>query len=56
MDLAWILPFLALVSLAAFMIFALVSKERTERRLQRSSEDKTASSLAADGSDHTVAD
>jgi H+/Cl- antiporter ClcA len=47
MDYAWIVPLLALVTLLAVALFALVSKERTEAR--RHDPNAPKSTLAKDG-------
>ena len=50
MDLSFLVPLLALVTLLAVAIFALVSKNRTERRLHDYNAPK--STLAKDAPDH----
>jgi len=49
MDFFWLIPFLSLVTLLALAIFALVSKERVERR--REDPDAPKSTLAKDAPD-----
>ncbi len=46
MDLIWLLPLLALGTISAVLIFALVSKEKVEAR--RADPDARKSTLAAD--------
>ncbi len=50
MDFSFIVPFLALVTMLAFLIFALWSKHKTEQRRQDPAAPKSA--LAEDGSPH----
>jgi hypothetical protein len=53
MDLAWIIPLLALMTLLAGSVFALISQKRTEERRKDDSVPK--SSLASDApSDRTA--
>jgi hypothetical protein len=50
MDFAYIVPILALVTLLAVIVFAMMSKKRTEERLHDSNAPK--STLAPDASSH----
>ena len=52
MDFAWLIPLLALLTLLAGLVFALWSKQATERR-KKSDVEKSA--LAADGDSHSRA-
>ncbi len=53
MDFSWLIPLLALFTILAFLVFALVSKRETERDRK---ENTQSSSLAVDGDDHVVKD
>lgn len=50
MDYSYIVPLLALVTLLAVLILAVVSKRRTQKRLH--DHDKSKSTLAADAPNH----
>jgi hypothetical protein len=50
MDFAYLVPLLALVTLLAVLIFALVSKKKTEER--RNDQSVPKSTLAADAPSH----
>jgi hypothetical protein len=50
MDFAYIVPILALITLLAVIVFAIMSKKRTEERLHDESVPK--STLAPDASSH----
>ena len=50
MDFVWLLPFLALMTLLVFSVFAYRSKLKTEERMRR--DDIPKSSLAVDGDSH----
>ena len=53
MDLAWIIPLLALGTLLFFSVSALRSIQKTQERMERDDIEKSA--LAADGDSHSAA-
>ncbi|WOI56013.1 hypothetical protein [Palleronia sp. LCG004] len=51
MDFAWLIPLLALFTMLAFLVFALVSKQRVEGKRKN---DVLPSSLAIDGDERVA--